>query len=233
MRILLSWTVMLRFVFSLLFLATAVSAGCQYCHVTESWQDHVDHFVDCEPCLDHLYHPEWDVSRIGQPDWCRCRWNRLLWPKACCKYRPMPMPQPVINSVQPDPYIPPPASQSPFPADGDILRELGPVPPLPEDLQGNAGIRESAPPQLLTPPSGSLQVPSAPASGLPAPRSTVDEALAPAAQVYPIFESPIERMHFETPAPATLQSRDESNGVHSTAPVRNRWIDDAPLHSGF
>lgn len=61
------------------------SAGC--CQLTTCFEDRLGDFVDHvglhEPTLDALYHPGLDPLRIGEPDWCQCRLNRLLCPRAC------------------------------------------------------------------------------------------------------------------------------------------------------
>jgi hypothetical protein len=59
--------------------------GCQCSPLTEHYTDAIDHVADREPCLDALYHPCFDLTRIGQPDWCSCGFNRLWCHWGCCK----------------------------------------------------------------------------------------------------------------------------------------------------
>ena len=98
-------------------------AGCQCCPTANCYYDAVDVVADCELELDCLYHPELDVSRIGQADWCRCPVNRLLCGCSCrdqCCY--VPAWGPPIQS--PCPEIP----KAPVPP----LVAPCPLPPLPE-----------------------------------------------------------------------------------------------------
>jgi hypothetical protein len=57
--------------------------GCQCCHVFEPYADVIDHVSDHEHSLECLYHPAFDLNRIGKPDWCTCPLNRLLCHRAC------------------------------------------------------------------------------------------------------------------------------------------------------
>jgi len=58
-------------------------AGCQCCGVTERYADVVDDVSDHKPVLDRLYHPAYDLTRIGKPDWCCNRLNRWWCRRAC------------------------------------------------------------------------------------------------------------------------------------------------------
>ncbi|GAB4145260.1 MAG: hypothetical protein Tsb009_17340 [Planctomycetaceae bacterium] len=60
------------------------SLGCQCCKWTERYADLVDDVSDRKPNLDRFYRPEWDLNRIGKPDWCRSKWNRWWCGEACC-----------------------------------------------------------------------------------------------------------------------------------------------------
>lgn len=71
-----------RFAVAIIFIVTL--AGCQCSRVTERYCDAVDHVADYEPNLERLYCPCADLTRIGHPDWCRCRVNRLWCRHGCC-----------------------------------------------------------------------------------------------------------------------------------------------------
>lgn len=58
--------------------------GCQCSRLTEHYCDAVDCIADHEPDLEHLYNPCYDLTRIGHPDWCCCRHNRLWCRHGCC-----------------------------------------------------------------------------------------------------------------------------------------------------
>lgn len=60
-----------------------ILSGCQFCPLGEPVMCTVDAIADHEPNLDCLYHPTFDLTRIGMPDWCACGWNRLTCPHAC------------------------------------------------------------------------------------------------------------------------------------------------------
>lgn len=110
-------------------------AGCQCCRLTEHYADAIDCVSDHECCLDPLYHPCYDLTRIGRSDWCACWANRLLCrcrcerckPVACAagyeayEYRTQITPTedaPAEDAVPPAPEAVPDESQ------------LGPVPPV-------------------------------------------------------------------------------------------------------
>lgn len=65
-------------------------SGCQCCALTEHYACLIDCISDHEHAMERFYHPEWDLNRIGRPDWCRCRLNRALCPCACNRVRPAP-----------------------------------------------------------------------------------------------------------------------------------------------
>ncbi|MEX0700742.1 MAG: hypothetical protein WD069_01460 [Planctomycetales bacterium] len=64
--------------------ALAVFPGCQ-CHpcARDGASDAVDCVNDHAPVFDHLYHPAFDLTRIGQPDWCAYPLNRALCGPGC------------------------------------------------------------------------------------------------------------------------------------------------------
>lgn len=59
------------------------AVGCQCCGVTERYCDLVDDVSDCKPNLDRFYRAEFDLNRIGKPDWCQSRINRAICPCSC------------------------------------------------------------------------------------------------------------------------------------------------------
>lgn len=65
-------------------------SGCQCCALTEHYACLIDWISDHERAEEISYHPGWDLNRIGRPDWCTCRVNRLLCPCACARLRPPP-----------------------------------------------------------------------------------------------------------------------------------------------
>jgi len=71
----------LTFVFATALLG--VAGGCNCCCLMDRYGDHVDDIGQCHPELDCLYHPAYDLSRIGMPDWCACPINRILGGCAC------------------------------------------------------------------------------------------------------------------------------------------------------
>jgi|GEM_PF-1662086 len=57
--------------------------GCQ-CHTWgDRYSDLIDDISDYKAEWDGLYNPCFDISRLGKPDWCHCKWNRLFCPHAC------------------------------------------------------------------------------------------------------------------------------------------------------
>jgi len=63
---------------------TVALSGCQCVSLTEKYADHIDDISDHPPRLDWLYHPCFDLTRIGKPDWCQCPLNRLSCHRRCC-----------------------------------------------------------------------------------------------------------------------------------------------------
>lgn len=66
------------------FLFTAWLTGCQCWRCTEHYNDAVDHIAYTEPSCESLYHPCFDLTRIGWPDWCCCGFNRAWCRHGCC-----------------------------------------------------------------------------------------------------------------------------------------------------
>lgn len=54
----------------------AGACGCQCCCVTEYWNDLVDCTADVEPCVDCLYDPWLDLTRINRVDGLQCGCHR-------------------------------------------------------------------------------------------------------------------------------------------------------------
>ncbi|MEX0718327.1 MAG: hypothetical protein WD066_17160 [Planctomycetaceae bacterium] len=68
-------------------LSAGSSAGCQ-CHpcARDCYSGVIDCANDHAPVFDRLYHPAFDLTRIGQPDWCACPLNRAICGPGCgCK----------------------------------------------------------------------------------------------------------------------------------------------------
>lgn len=62
------------------------AVGCNCCYVMDRYGDHIDDIGRLEPELDCLYHPSYDISRVGMPDWCACPLNRFVDHCACADY---------------------------------------------------------------------------------------------------------------------------------------------------
>lgn len=105
--------------------------GCQCCALTEHYACLIDRISDHEHAKERFYHPELDLNRIGRPDWCSCRLNRLLCPCACSRVRPLPCGQVVCREtgvLQPDTVKHPDWSQQP-PSQEEPAVEDAPLPP--------------------------------------------------------------------------------------------------------
>jgi hypothetical protein len=74
-----------------------MAAGCQCAPLTDPYLDAVDYLADRELELDALYHPAFDLTRIGRPEWCCCRMN-WRWCRRGCTHRPpvVPPPPPIV-----------------------------------------------------------------------------------------------------------------------------------------
>ena len=68
---------------ALLWVSLCLLSGCQCGPLYEGYAGFVDGVSDQLPLLERLYVPQLDISRIGQPDWCRSPINRLLAPCEC------------------------------------------------------------------------------------------------------------------------------------------------------
>lgn len=53
-----------------------LATGCQCCRCLDNYGDAIDCISESSPKFDDCYDPRFDVSRIGQPDWCECGFNR-------------------------------------------------------------------------------------------------------------------------------------------------------------
>ncbi|MFN0198091.1 MAG: hypothetical protein ACKVT0_15195 [Planctomycetaceae bacterium] len=53
------------------------ATGCQCSVLTHYYSDAIDDISDHELEMDALYRPQWDLNRIGKPDWCQSAWNRF------------------------------------------------------------------------------------------------------------------------------------------------------------
>ncbi len=53
------------------------ATGCQCSVLTHYYSDAIDDLTDHELEMDALYRPQWDLNRIGKPDWCQSAWNRF------------------------------------------------------------------------------------------------------------------------------------------------------------
>lgn len=70
------WLVMCFAVTSSLF------AGCRCCPLMNPYANAVDDVSDSHLHFDNWYHPRWDISRAGKPDWCGENGRR---PWYCCR----------------------------------------------------------------------------------------------------------------------------------------------------
>lgn len=64
-------------------LSWCAAVGCQCSPLFEPYAGLIDGVSDIDPTLDPLYHPAWDLNRIGKPDWCTSPVNRFLCRRAC------------------------------------------------------------------------------------------------------------------------------------------------------
>lgn len=58
-------------------------AGCRCMPAMEKYHDTIDCVSDIDIYWDRWYHPPWDVSRAGRPDWCSSSFNRKVCPCRC------------------------------------------------------------------------------------------------------------------------------------------------------
>lgn len=137
-----------------LLLAVGASGCCQFAsHLENEFGDFVDYVNYHEPDLTHLYHPGLDPLRIGKPDWCSDRFNRVLCPCACG-------PEPVSLPAYPPPSVvlgeEPGAPPEESPSDPEMRMEGAPdLPPPATGEPANPGAENEPSP-------GSLGVPSEP-----------------------------------------------------------------------
>jgi hypothetical protein len=121
-------------------------AGCQCCGGTERYADAVDCINDHAPEWDWLYHPCLDLTRIGQPDWCGCGFNRLWCRRGCCAAHcgePCPeCPCPFCLEEKPIAVTAPP--ESPPPSAAKPTPELPPAPSPPAEPPPTPGTKVPA-----------------------------------------------------------------------------------------
>lgn len=58
-------------------------AGCRCFPAVEKYHNAIDTVSDFDIYWDRWYHPPWDVSRAGRPDWCSSKFNRWICPCRC------------------------------------------------------------------------------------------------------------------------------------------------------
>lgn len=63
--------------------AAVLLSGCQCSPLTAKYADVIDDINDHPFQMDPLYVPTLDVNRIGRPDWCQSRLNRLWCSFGC------------------------------------------------------------------------------------------------------------------------------------------------------
>lgn len=148
----------------ILLFVISTGAGCQCIHLTEVYQDQIDHVADHKCRLDPLYNPTWDVSRIGQPDWCKSPINRLWCGKNCRANRQAP-PVAYPNAIYPGMQVGRPGNQTtvptipPAPTDISPPRTLDQQTPIPslDSIQQAPLLRD--PPQLEATPGSESPIP--------------------------------------------------------------------------
>ncbi len=146
-------------------------SGCQLCGITERYQDVIDHIADRSPHLDRWYHPQWDVSRIGQPDWYQSAWNQhWVSPEHVRGLRTLPdyphNPLYIQPQIPPEPRPIPDASQltpEAIPAEDPAMParpgdQLGPIRD-PQQMEEGTRLLPPLPTQPLVPPSPGLLTP--------------------------------------------------------------------------
>lgn len=136
-------------------------AGCQCCQLTECYQDKIDCIADHKLNLDRYYHPTWDLTRIGYPDWCAGPINHWCYGCCCrcCREHPAYDHMPIYVASQEDPArhpdIPsvPPLSPNAEAKPIDPSESIGPaINPTPRDLNKPAVIPDPKALDLSQPP---------------------------------------------------------------------------------
>jgi|GEM_PF-3842753 len=64
-------------------IASGLSSGCRCCSLMHSYASAVDDVSDSHLHFDNWYHPRWDISRAGKPDWCGDNGRQRSW--YCCR----------------------------------------------------------------------------------------------------------------------------------------------------
>jgi len=146
--------------------------GCICCPGFRTYANVIDEISSKQGCLDNVYKPRLDISRMGQPDWCgpinrhfaecQCEQWGFSWNKYndCYRYPPsygysypgnlvaesryLPV-DASVPGVQPAPGVPPAPGVEPVPASEDGT-ELLPVPPAPTTTP-------AVPPAAVLPPA--------------------------------------------------------------------------------
>jgi len=155
--------------FAVLFLGTA---GCQCCSWTEHSQDTIDHIADHQPHLDRFYHPEWDLTRIGYPDWCQSSFNRWLYGDCCCRdtrqppaylHNPMFSPESRAGRTGPIPEESPlPPRDDAGPDSQENLSTPAELKGIPDSRELDKGDRLPPLPPIAPPPSSPSPFPEGP-----------------------------------------------------------------------
>ena len=63
-------------------LLSGLLAGCRCCPLMAPYAGTIDDVSDTHVYFDNWYHPRWDVSRAGKPDWVGTNGRRLR--HSCC-----------------------------------------------------------------------------------------------------------------------------------------------------
>ncbi len=65
-------------------LISGLLAGCRCCPLMNPYAGTIDDVSDTHVYFDNWYHPRWDVSRAGKPDWVGTNGRRLRH-YGCCE----------------------------------------------------------------------------------------------------------------------------------------------------
>lgn len=105
--------------------------GCRCGPLTDCHLDHVDRFNrESRVCLDHLYCPATDPTRVGRPDWCATVPPAMCRKECCTRVGVADVPEPIFR-VYPQP---PTKADTEGPVERSAEEELkSVVPPSPGD----------------------------------------------------------------------------------------------------